>query len=109
MTQFKVNLASLDEIFYLCTYKLVRINMKLTLSIDQEIIEAAKDYARKHKRSLSNIVEEYLKALSDRKSTKGKGELSKIVRELKGSIKLPRDSKSYKDLLQDALVEKYLK
>ena len=84
------------------------MNTKLTLSIQQEVIEAAKDYAKKHGRSLSNIVEEYLKALSEKKSTKEK-ELSKIVKDLKGSISLPKDSKSYQELLQDALIEKYLK
>ena len=84
------------------------MNTKLTLSIQQEVIQAAKDYAKKHGRSLSNIVEEYLKALSEKKSTKEK-ELSKIVKDLKGSISLPKDSKSYQELLQDALIEKYLK
>lgn len=85
------------------------MNTKLTLSIEQEVIEAAKDYAKSQGRSLSNIVEEYLKALSEKKSTKEKGELSKIVRDLKGSISLPKDSKTYRELLQDALIEKYLK
>ena len=85
------------------------MNTKLTLSIEQEVIEAAKDYAKSQGRSLSNIVEEYLKSLSEKKSTKEKGELSKIVRDLKGSISLPKDSKTYRELLQDALIEKYLK
>lgn len=85
------------------------MNTKLTLSIDQEVIEAAKDYAKKHGKSLSNIVEEYLKALSEKKSTKERVELSKIVKELKGSIRLPKDSKSFNELLQDALIEKYLR
>ncbi|MBK8503373.1 MAG: hypothetical protein IPL46_14830 [Saprospiraceae bacterium] len=85
------------------------MNTKLTLSIEQEVIEAAKDYAKKHGKSLSNIVEEYLKALSEKKSTKERVELSKIVKELQGSISLPKDSKSYKKLLQDALIEKYLR
>ncbi len=84
------------------------MNTKLTLSIEQEVIEAAKDYAKKHGRSLSNIVEEYLKALSEKKSTREK-ELSKIVKDLKGSISLPKDSRSYQELLQDALIENYLK
>ncbi len=85
------------------------MNTKLTLSIEQEVIEAAKDYAKNHGRSLSNIVEEYLKALSEQKTTKKKAELSKIVSDLKGSINLPKDSETFKELLQDALIEKYLK
>ena len=85
------------------------MNTKLTLSIEQEVIEAAKDYAKKQGRSLSNIVEEYLKALAEKKSTKEKDQLSKIVKDLKGSVSLPKDSESYQELLQDALIEKYLK
>ena len=84
------------------------MNTKLTLSIEQDVIESAKDYAKRHGKSLSSIVEEYLKALVKDKSFKEKRELSKIVKDLKGSISLPKD-KSYKDLLQDALIEKYLK
>ncbi len=85
------------------------MNTKLTLSIEQEVIEAAKDYAKKHGKSLSNIVEEYLKALSEKKSVKERVEFSKIVKELKGSISIPKDSKSFNELLQDALIEKYLR
>jgi hypothetical protein len=85
------------------------MNTKLTLSIEQEVIEAAKDYAKRHGRSLSNIVEEYLKAISNEKSFKEKRELSKIVKDLKGSLSLPNESKSYKEILEDALIEKYLK
>ena len=84
------------------------MNTKLTLSIEREVVDAAKAYAKDRKKSLSNIVEEYLKALATRKSTNKKDELTKIVRELKGSLKLPK-GKIYKELLQDALVEKYLK
>lgn len=81
---------------------------KLTLSIDQEIIERAKHYAKLQGRSLSNIIEEYLKSISKDASKNKTQELSKIVKELKGSIKLPKDMKSYDELLEDALLEKYI-
>lgn len=81
---------------------------KLTLSIDQEIIEQAKQYARLQGRSLSNIIEEYLKSISVNSSKNKKQELSKLIKELKGSIKLPKNMKSYDELLEDALVEKYM-
>lgn len=83
---------------------------KLTLSIDQNVIEKAKEYAKSQGRSLSSIFEEYLKSLTSTNdnSNSRKVELSNIVSELKGSLKLPDDSKSYKELLEDALVEKYL-
>ncbi len=79
---------------------------KLTLSINQAIINDAKAYAKSNGKSLSKIVEEYLKSLS--KSEKGKSP-RKLVMELKGSVKMPEEFTSYKELLQDALVEKYLK
>lgn len=82
---------------------------KLTLTVDQDVIQNAKDYAKKHERSLSNIVEEYLKSLSSIKSRNKKTTYSKIVKELKGSVKDPNRNKSYKELLQDALIEKHLK
>ena len=36
---------------------------KLTLSIEEQVIESAKEYAKKQGRSLSSIVEEYLNQL----------------------------------------------
>lgn len=33
---------------------------------------------------------------------------SQIVKELKGSIKMPKEFKSYKETLEDALIRKYL-
>ncbi len=39
------------------------MNTKLTLSIQEEVIKKAKDYARHNERSLSDLVENYLKAL----------------------------------------------
>lgn len=82
---------------------------KLTLTVDDEVIESAKEYAKRNKRSLSNIVEEYLKSLSESKSSNRNLKLSNLVRELKGSVKDPDPTKSYKELLTDALIEKHLK
>ncbi|MEM6319675.1 MAG: DUF6364 family protein [Bacteroidota bacterium] len=84
------------------------MNNKLTLSINQIVIEEAKKYAKSSGKSLSNIVEEYLKSLTLKEETDKKKASLKIVRELKGSVKLPEDFTSYKEILQDALLEKYL-
>ncbi len=82
---------------------------KLTLSINQVIIDRAKEYAKSNGKSLSRIVEEYLKSLSkSEKSENGKSP-HKLLTELKGSVRMPKEFTSYKGLLQDALVEKYLK
>jgi len=39
------------------------MSTKLTLSVDKKVIDKAKEYARSNGRSLSNIIEEYLKSL----------------------------------------------
>ena len=82
---------------------------KLTLSINQMVIDEAKEYAKSSGKSLSSIVEEYLKSLTKIEKSKKKKTSMELVRELKGSIKLPEDFTSYKEILQDALVEKYLR
>lgn len=76
---------------------------KLTLSIDQEIIQKAKEYAKEHNVSLSFLIENYLqKIISDYPSE----ETSKasIVNELSGIITL--DSYYGKEHT-DYLTEKY--
>jgi hypothetical protein len=80
---------------------------KLTLTIDQSIIDKAKKYARKKERSLSDLVENYLKALVAKDSTVHKGELSPKVKALKGSFKTPEDY-DYKKELTERLSEKYM-
>jgi len=82
---------------------------KLTLSINQMVIDEAKEYAKSSGKSLSSIVEEYLKSLTKTEQSKKKKTSMELVRELKGSVKLPKDFTSYKEILQDALVEKYLR
>lgn len=84
------------------------MSTKLTLSINQYVIEEAKKYAKSSGKSLSSIVEEYLKSLTKTEKSNQKNATLKVVKELKGSVKLPKDFTSYKDLLQDALIEKYL-
>lgn len=79
------------------------------MSIDQMVIDEAKEYARSSGKSLSSIVEEYLKSLTTIEQSKKKKASMELVSALKGSIKLPEDFTSYKEVLQDALVEKYLK
>ncbi len=82
---------------------------KLTLTVDQEVIELAKEYARENAKSLSSIVEEYLKSLSSKKETRKKPKYSKIIRELKGSVKIDVSKVEYKELLEDALLKKHLR
>jgi len=84
------------------------MSSKLTLSINQIVIDEAKRYAKSSGKSLSSIVEEYLKSLTIKDEKNQRESTLKIVRELKGSVKLPENFSSYKGILEDALIEKYL-
>lgn len=83
------------------------MNTKLTLTIEQKIIERAKNYAKEKNRSLSDIIENYLKILT-KETLKEEKEISPIVDSLKGSFKMPKDF-DYKKELQNRLEKKYLK
>jgi len=84
------------------------MNSKLTLSIEEQVIQQAKEYAKKQGRSLSNIVEEYLKSIAKVKIAKQETKFHPLVEELCGSVKIP-DNKSYEDFIGDAVIEKYSK
>jgi len=84
------------------------MNTKLTLSIEENVISEAKEYAKDKGRSLSNIVEEYLKSLSKKKKEKNKQQLHPLVEELCGSVKIPKD-KTYNEILKEAKFERYSK
>jgi hypothetical protein len=79
---------------------------KLTLTIDDSVINSAKKYALKKGRSLSNIIENYLKTISASEEKEEK--LSPKVMKLMGSINLPEDF-DYKKDLGKALSKKYRK
>jgi len=84
------------------------MNSKLTLSIEDQVIRLAKAYAQKEGRSLSSIVEEYLKSIALPKKHKQEKEFHPLVEDLCGSVKTPND-KSYDEILGKARIEKYSK
>jgi len=77
---------------------------KLTLTIEQSIIELAKKYAKEQGRSLSDLIENYLKVVLTDKTLEVN--ISPSIRNLKGSVKLP-DNFDYKSELEKALSEKH--
>ena len=92
------------QLFYFYTYNLSVMNTKLTLSLDQEIIQKAKEYAQKKNVSLSFIVENYLlKITSDYDDLIAE---SSIVNELSGIINLDEDF-DYRQAHAEYLTEKY--
>ena len=82
------------------------MNTKLALTIDEIVIEKAKKYAKNRQKSLSNIIENYLKTLV-KENSKDNEELSPIVKSLKGSFKTEHDF-DYKEELAKRLSDKYL-
>jgi hypothetical protein len=82
------------------------MDAKLTLNIDREIAHKAKIYAKKEGRSLSDLVENYLKLLTKNSNIED-SEYTPRVKALLGSVTLPKDF-NYKKELSDALTEKYL-
>ncbi|WP_416441772.1 DUF6364 family protein [Leeuwenhoekiella sp. A16] len=83
------------------------MNTKLTLTIEQEIIKRAKDYAKEKNRSLSDIIENYLKVLTKEEKQQKDKKLNPVVSSLKGSFKMPKNM-DYKKELRNRLEEKYL-
>jgi hypothetical protein len=79
---------------------------KLTLTVEKGVIESAKVYAKQNGRSLSALIENYLKALIQKADTDE--DFSPRVKELMGCIKLPKDF-DYKKELTDAISKKYAK
>ena len=80
------------------------MNTKLTLTIEEKVIDSAKQYAQMKGKSLSHIVENYLMSITS--NEKKKDNLSPKVSKLMGVIKLPRDF-NYKKELGTILSKKY--
>ena len=81
------------------------MNTKLTLTIEQSVIEKAKSYAKQKGRSLSDIIENYLKAITTEQRTTE--DISPLVNLLRGSFKAPENF-DYKKELSKGLSEKYM-
>lgn len=81
---------------------------KLTLTIDDKIVEQAKKYAQKKHRSVSKIVEEYLLTISSSQTNDIAEEYktAEITDKITGMFKKEYKEQDYKDLLTEALIEK---
>ena len=84
------------------------MNTKLTLKLDKFVIEQAKEYASSHKRSLSKIIEAYLKSLvtKNNKNTEDDFEISPFVKSISTGVRIPTDL-DYKSEYLTHLTEKY--
>lgn len=79
---------------------------KLTLRLNEKVIERAKIYAKNHKISLSKMIESYLDSLTTEIAEKDKAAITPLVKSLSGVIDLPADF-DYKKEYGDYLIEKY--
>ena len=77
---------------------------KLTLSIDKEIAGQAKKLASERQTSVSAMFSQWIQAVAS--GSKHKTSLGRITRQESGVIQIP-DDKSEKDILEEALQEKY--
>ena len=84
------------------------MDTKLTLKLDKFVIDRAKEYASLHKRSLSRMIESYLKSLIDKNAPDSKNdiEISPFVKSMTTGVKISADL-DYKKAYGDYLSEKY--
>lgn len=81
------------------------MNTKLTLTIEKEVIEKAKEFAKSNQISLSNMIENYLKSVITNKKKVRKTE-TPITDSLRGSFKM-KENFNYKKEKLKRLEEKY--
>ncbi len=83
---------------------------QLTLTLDDDLLQAARAYARQQGQELETRVAELLKAAVQPSGVpsleKPARPLSPLVQELYGSVKLPADF-DYKAAVEEAIQEKY--
>lgn len=79
------------------------MDKKLTLKLKKDIIDKAKIYARKRQQSLSELVENYFRHITEYDKEEP---LTPLVRELIGVIKVKSDCEVEKNYT-DYLIEKY--
>lgn len=81
------------------------MNTKLTLTLEREVIEKAKQYAKQKGRSLSDMIENYLKAVLE-KELAMVTDIPPLIQSLKGAFKAS-DDMDYKQELSKQLAKKY--
>ncbi|HEY4744983.1 MAG TPA: DUF6364 family protein [Desulfuromonadaceae bacterium] len=77
---------------------------KLTLSLERDVIEQAKEYAHRQHRSLSKMVENYLRLVVSREQKEV--EISPIVAKLSGILP-PDAADNFREEYTDYLEKKY--
>jgi hypothetical protein len=77
---------------------------KLTLSVDEAVVEKAKRIAEDNRTSVSAMFSQFVQSISAPRARPPK--IGPLTRKLSGVVKLPA-GKDYKELLTDALMNKH--
>jgi hypothetical protein len=77
---------------------------KLTLTVEKDVIERAKCFAKSSGRSLSELIEQYLDTITQENNHQ---QVSPKLKKLIGVVKLPKDFNEKKEL-QSYLEKKHL-
>lgn len=77
---------------------------KLTLTVEKDVIERAKCFAKSSGRSLSELIEQYLDTITQENNNQ---QVSPKLKKLIGAVKLPKDFDEKKEL-QSYLEKKHL-
>ena len=80
------------------------MNTKLTLRLNSNVIQRAKNWAQKNKTSLSKMIESYLNSVTRQKSEDI--EITPLIESLSGIIELPENYDHRKEYY-DHISEKY--
>jgi hypothetical protein len=82
---------------------------KLTLSIDEDVIKKAKQISRRKGKSLSKMIEDYFKNISEKEGEKklAISRIDKIMEPYRSKIKIPVNG-SYKDIIRQWRYQDYM-
>lgn len=81
----------------------LKMDTKLTLKLDQDVIEQAKTFAKEKNTSLSKLIENYLSLIVEQKRIT---EVTPFVKSLSGIVSLPEDF-DQRSAYQKHLLDKY--
>ncbi len=79
---------------------------KLTLTMNKKVIDSAKKYAKKNGKSLSSLIESYLKTILTKEEPTQ--EISPTIQSLMGVAQIGSDFDEKKEMT-DAMIQKHLR
>jgi hypothetical protein len=71
------------------------MNTKLTLTVEKNVIDRAKTYAKQTGKSLSELIENYLETITQER---GNEKISPKLKKIVGAVKLPKNFDEDKEL-----------